>query len=595
MTRLVALLLVLTTTLAWGEREALSRDFIEGSAKLQLGDFLKARAMAEQMLLLNSNSLEAHCLLGQVQLWGEGNLALADFHLGQSLEFLQDQHPDSNSDRFPAEIHRSLLKDLAMVSFEREEFQRSLELLSEHDRLYSPKLTYRRGWPLMKLGEFTEAEEELHTFRQGLDEFDPLRVRVTDTLGQLDYERGKTQQAESFFEEASLLDSDLSEEPDPVYLCNLGEVQRDLGKFEAATDSWKLATEMESARSYAAPNELLARHYAAQARHNDALAAIEKAHARRHKLHPRVARATQARYLASLGEVLLAAGQSELALSALNLSLELPHRNARNSNRAELEMSKRYVLLAAAHAMEAERRSGLAESKPTDSSLFEMESSLHHLEAQWAFSLAAAYSYRGSGFQSQVRAFGPGSFQAPWLLHHLTSMYPKESLSWAQRSDESGKQIYLACLEASVGDEALIPKEQVLARAVSLALRGQKELALSLDPFVLQRLQDSIGMTVTGSEEVRQYLLESPRLFEGPQLRLDVGADLSARLRGFDGHIDLEILPQDNPEALALAVHTRLFSLHLPWDKNRLKSLLTEPDPKRKASAKIGRLIEQQR
>lgn len=595
MTRSLFFTLLLTTALCWGEQTNPSRDYIEASAKLQTSQFLKARAIGEQLFTLDPNSYEAHCILGQVHLWGEGNLSRADYHLHKALDLLLALPADPQSDRFPADVHSVLLRDLAAVSFEREDYEASLRFLSQHDKLYEPKLAYRRGWPLMKLGKFAQAESELHDFRQTLDEFDSLRVRITDNLGQLKYEQGELEKAEAYFQEASLLDTELSETPDPVYLCNLGEVQRDLGKFQAAEETWLMATEIEAERSYGAAYELLAKHYSSEGRHSQALEAMEKAHAQRLHLIPKVARSTRSRYLASLGEVLLAAGESDTAISALQLSVALPQRNARNSTRAELEISKRYLLLASAYTMEALREGKTEDPTTLQSGLPMFETSLYHLQAQWAFSLASAYSYRAEGFQAQGQAFGPGSLQAPWLLHHLKAMYPEQALSWLTRSESSRGREYLACIAPKLAKVEAIPQRSVLARAVAYSLQGDKEMALTLDPLSLVRTNASIGITVTGSREVLELLLKSPRFTEGSQIRLDVKHDFSAHLRGADGHLSFEIPPQANSSALAVAVYRKLFSPNLPWTKNRLLALLSEPDPKRQASSKMDKIIRRQK
>lgn len=572
-------------------------DFTNAAQAVLAHRYVDARTTAERMLEQDPSSFEADAILGQVNLRGEEDLGLAQLHLERARRLLEERYPPPLDESGPVALHQQILRDLRQTAYLRENYERSLQVIDEYNSLYKPDLDSLRGWPLLKLGRFDEARAAVEKARQALSEDDPRQADLLDTLGQLAYERSNLAQAESQFLAASNMETDTADQPDPVYLTNLGEALRDQLRFEEAEATWLEATDWPHPGTYAEPRERLACLYAGAARWSEALEQLEQSLAWRADLWPQVAAHSRASHLTSVGEVLLGLGQSELAAAALRRALDEPNRQALSSGRTEVALAKRYALYAAALELEGARA---RESQSWLSGKAWWEAGRRALEARfvaaWARSQASVVLARG-GLEGALKPYGPGAMECPWMLPELARVLGPGPLSLAMAvpatgpADESYRPYRALCLP-DLAPPDLAPNE-ALARAALLARQGEWGQALRLDPLAARRQGLSIGISVPGSPELGRLLEGSPRFHPGDHLQILVGPDRSAVVRDAQGVDMVRTPPFPDLPALAAGLHQALFTPHLEgWSPARLSALTREPSPGRMASARLETLLE---
>ena len=66
---------------AWAQTFPYSPEYIQGAQAVLGHRYVDARSVADTLLSSDPDSFEAEALLGQVHLWGEDDLGLAEVHL----------------------------------------------------------------------------------------------------------------------------------------------------------------------------------------------------------------------------------------------------------------------------------------------------------------------------------------------------------------------------------------------------------------------------------------------------------------------------------------------------------------------------------
>lgn len=556
--------------------------------------YVDARTIAEGMLLEDPESFEAHSVLGQVHLRGEEDLGLAAYHLQQARDLLEARFPPPLAEGGPLALHQEILRNLRLVAYLSQDYETSLGLIADYNRLYDPDLDHLRGWPLMKLGRFGEAEAAVKAAQKNRPEEDPAQVDLWDTLGQLAYEQQRLPEAAEQFQAAALLESDTADQPDPVYLTNLGEVQRDQLSFEQAEATWREATDWRHPGSYAEPHQRLACLLAGQGRLEEAYAELEQAVAWRAELWPQVAAHTRASHLTSVGEVLLAAGDASRALEVMERALGTPHRQALSSERSEILLAKRYLLASTAHELAARQAeetrswSSGADWWRAGRTAFE-----HQLKAAWARSQAAIRLTSAHDLEASLRPYGPGAMQCPWLLPRLAAALGPAATQLALPDQQSTENFSGEAYRGLLGmpEKAMLPESETLARARGLARGGEWAEALRLDPSVARRENLSLGVAVQGPEEVADRLYASPRFHPGGPLVLTVDAARAAVLKDEQGQVLAQVAALPDAAGLVAALHQALFRRPTEWTAQRLDALTREASPGRMASARLEQML----
>ncbi len=150
-----------------------------GFETVRAGGYVRAREIAEEILLEDPEAFTGHVLLGMAQHRGEGNLPRAFFHLQRGLELFEEQYganPDSSAPWF---WHGAVLGELAQVSGEMGRHQQKIHFLALHDQSYQPQWPADRAWPLMRLRHYEEARRAVLEGMLLLDQPDQVATALT--------------------------------------------------------------------------------------------------------------------------------------------------------------------------------------------------------------------------------------------------------------------------------------------------------------------------------------------------------------------------------------------------------------------------------
>jgi hypothetical protein len=580
-----------------------SKEFTEAAQAVLARRYVDARTIAERMLESDPESFEAHAILGQVHLRGEQDLGLAQWHLLTARRLLEQKYTVPADEDAPRAVHQEILREQQRAAYLSERYQLSLDLVAEYEKLYEPHQDHLKGWPLLKLERYSEARDAVESARRALAEDDPRQVDLTDTLGQLAYEQGDLQLAEQQFQAAALMETDTAEQPDPVHLTNLGEVFRDTLRFAEAEETWLQACAWAHPGSFAQPFERLACLYANQGRWELSLRALEQSLTWRAELYPSVASHTRAWHLAAVGEVMLAMGESELALDVLERSLLEPNRQALSSGHSQVELAKRHLLYAGALELAAQKA---AEARSWSSGQAWWRAGRQTVEARlaaaWARSRAGALLAQG-GLSQATHPYGPGSMQCPWLLPQLSlALGPGATTLALAAPARDGEAAYRQLLRpvdskpqkpahSATSTADSLPQAETMAQAIVLARGKRWREALALDPSVTRRLGLSIGISVEGLPGLEEQLAKSPRFHPGKELTVKVSAERSCLVVDALGAELARVTSHQELESLSEALHQALFTLSTGWDRRRLQALTREASPGRLASARLQALL----
>lgn len=539
-------------------------DYIKATRALVAKDYVQARTLAEELLSRSPDSITGHAVLGQVHLWAEADLAQADFHLSRALAKIESDYTFPLKKEEVRRLHKSVLVALRKVKFDRGAYRESLGLLDLHDRYYEPRLVHLRGWPWLKLGDFEAARRELDQARAEVDPSDPRYPEILDTYGQLSYESGDPARAQELFEEAWLVSEEVSQQPDPAYLTNAGESARDLGRFETAEEHWLGAADWPHPYTQAAPLQQLAQLYAGRGDFEAAFQALDGARKWRSQLDSSVAHLTRASHLTEVALVLVAGGDGQLAAEAVERALMERFGQAKNSSRRELLESRLYLVYAAALQLEAERLSEEGEF---------WRSRQCRLRRWWAQTRAGllAAGVEG-GLALQLRPYGPGSLNAPWLRGECLEAWGRSvagGAGWEQVS-------------------WVTP----LGQAREWARQGRVAEAMAVDRAVVRRLGLSLGLEVRGDGEVARRLYASPRFHPGVDWVVEVEQDLSARLTGTEGREWCRLGPQADVDSLCRRLHREMFRAPLKRTEQERVAVTEAASPSRVYSKQLQRLLK---
>lgn len=599
---LCILIAVALTPPIWAQEYRYDEKYMAAAQAVLARRYVDARTLGERLLVEDPTSFEAHAVLAQVHLMGEGNLARADYHNTLARELLEKNFPPPLSEGAPIALHREILRTARQVAFEREDYLKALAEIDAYNTLYEPHVNQLKGWPLLKLGRYEEAQELVQNLRVDLDEYDSRQADLLDILGQIAYEQSRLEPARDFFEQAALLELDTSEDPDPAFFTNLGEARRDLLDFDGAIAAFTEAGAQSKSSTYAQPDLRLAALLAGQGRFEDAFSHLEAAQERRGDLFGNTLVQTRAAYLTGIAEVFLALGDSERALRALEEAFLSPHRYAWLSGQTEMALGKRYLLYACALDLESQKE----REKATWTNDFLAWSSHRRsaelsLRAAWARAQVATYAARGNAVSALLKPYGPNALEAPWLLPRMREVLGAGPLATALKTlgedpKMKGYTSYIPLLKPSA--TALrepLPSSESLAGAELDLQDSRWGEALRKDPSISRRRKVAIPLIVEGPSQVERCLLSSPRFEAGEGTRLLVGNDFSATLNDAGGQLLARIGPSGGPEDLSRALHQTLFERALEWNPARLDALIGEPDPGRAAGSRLEGLLNQER
>ncbi len=578
---------------------------------LRKEQFLTARSKAEKVLAEYPNSVIGNYALGLVFREAEGALPQSLWHLERATEYYEARYAPGEHGGVPWQLHRDLLYALQVTALLLDDSERQLAILDRHDQYYSPKLIAHRGWPLMKLGRFSEARLTMHrALAEGDTRFHGRALNSLCAIESESHEREASYQACNevlAFGRKRIADGyvnvSLAVYANNASLSALGVLKHD----EAERIALEGTRHPDGSGSN--PWRHLVSVYVAAGRLPEAIGAAREMQVWRARQPPDMRDQHRADVDAALALLFLVGGDAESGLLLADRALDRPDRRGMISSKPEQALGLHALLRRALRIQRSEELSELGASASSWRARIELM--LASARERWLASedeeRVAQILVDEKMLDASLRPYLDGGLSGPPMLspdlaETLGPAVTAASLARARLADPGPAFIpYFNVIGANVAllrghhEEALMlarealavlpPAESLLAaRAAAIgasAALARHSLAdavplllrtLSLDPGALRHfgLSLPVRFDATGgpAQETGALLARSPRFWDEPRSGLILsiaprGARLEACLRGADGtSLACADVPLDAeaPSALARAFHRALLS-----------------------------------
>jgi tetratricopeptide (TPR) repeat protein len=585
---------------------------------------VKAREAAESILRTNPNSFVGYYILGEVYARVEGSLPKAYYYLKKGQQLIESHWGQSIGDEGPWLWHARVIEELIDVTGQMDRYEEQLSLLDVRDRHYRPKLTWRWGWPLMKLGRMDEARKKM---QEALTSEDPGAVLAAmNTLGAVEAEMDRPEASYEVFRKLIDLSAAKKWQKDATVFNNAAETALALMKFDEAENLLIESSGSFNYGTYSNPWRQLAMLYVREGRMPEAVAAVRGMQQWTRANRPALEQQSWAErnYLAAA--VLLECGYTAEALQILRLARNRPDR--RGGTSTHLDQSEAGFLLLFRHALKVHRET-LAEeasfSPFRQRPWLWLQSVAEGLEMWSAGRRAAALIIENNRLPWSVRTAAPDYIDiVEWCRIDLDEILGPgvaagEAARLLKRVDGTGQREkpYLELLRGYgellsgsrnsarqlLGDAlATLPSAEVYGRAQTQALLGSESEAAGLlsealihyhqalekAPGVFRALALSLPCRITastdqGSQKAAELLAGSPRFRQvgrGFDVRVTSSRSvLLASLVGPDGTVLSEAsvpLGKDPVEAarrLCREFHRKTFSPKVDLSQTDIASL----------------------
>ncbi len=307
---------------------AASKEEIEIWLEIESAKSIKARELAQKHLKKHPKSFIAHLALGIVHQYAEGDFPRALYHLNLALQHYEARFGPTPPPSAPWRWHAEIVRELAEVYGNLEQFGRKLELIARFNKLYEPDMIAERAWPLMKLGRYKEARAAAEA---GLIGNDPKQVsRALNALCAIEFEAGhdgasydacKRALEHAKAERGIVTDVDLT---------NLAEAARSLFRLDEAEQLLLEATKARVA-SYGNPWTELAELYTREARLAEALHALKEVPAYKERRPPHIRESDRNEIRRAVASFFLVINRADDAQNITGKALLAPDRRGHNS------------------------------------------------------------------------------------------------------------------------------------------------------------------------------------------------------------------------------------------------------------------------
>jgi tetratricopeptide (TPR) repeat protein len=298
------------------------------------GRLLTARRLAEEALAANSASLVGHYVLGCALREAEGAPASAMAHLGRARELYETTWSVAPpSEGAPWELHREILFAIQEVAQELEIDGYRLSIIEYYDALYEPDLHAQRAWTLMRLGDIEGARAATEA---GTNTVDPssrsLALNARCAIETVVGTRATRLEAcaAAFDNAARRAQADTA--TDPMHSTNVAVHAYNAALAAMATGDAERAAEFvvagtrRLAFTAANPWRLLVSIQLASGQMNDALTSLRRMDDWRSRQPPYLRDQVRADTEATFATAMLAAGENEAGLAAIDRALAQPDR-----------------------------------------------------------------------------------------------------------------------------------------------------------------------------------------------------------------------------------------------------------------------------
>ena len=302
--------------------------------------WVRARELATRILRDDPDSPVGEYVLAVALHEGEGNVALALHHYRRARKLLEDRDGDPPPGR--EKLHRELLRDLARCLGNLGRYEEQLAVQRDLRERYEPDAWYRDVWPLMKLGRLDEARAAAARAIATGRVFDELVAR--NGLCAIDGWPACRELLARVRELGLPLD---------LPLRNAASAAVEVGRYEDAERWFLEAAEMGDQETN--PWQDLVELYTLEGRLPEATDAAKRMLRRARRFPPVLRQAHRSGALAAAAGLLLAGGDADRAVEAVERALAEPDRTSHWSGNEGSVNSALFLLGAAAHRARAAR------------------------------------------------------------------------------------------------------------------------------------------------------------------------------------------------------------------------------------------------
>lgn len=595
---------------------------------VERGGFAGARAITEELLRRDRDSIHGHLMLGIVQHLGEGNLPRAFYHVKRSRQLLEERYGEMPLDDSIILWHALAIGEMAEVSGAMGRHEDKIRYLYERDQLYAPARPAQLGWPLMRLRRYDEARravEEALALGERPDQLAIARTALCAIEAELQ-RRDASWEACRLAAEHERRDS----QGGPTPFTNAAEAALGMLRFDDAERLILEGTKRFQRGTVSNPWLDLTHLYLAEGRLSEALDSVRRMFRWRRRQPAHVDEQNRSETDITSALFLLVAGRAEEATRVTRRILDAPDRTGYTSSESEQMEAGNALVDSVAQRMAAELAAERASWSPFwEAARARLEARRRHLSSWASGRQAAALVASRRTLLATLRPYLAGSMEVPeWIeteiVRYLGPGVVAAALDTAQGRETlpEAEGYFLAyeaevawvrgdgrrtvtwvdgALEALPGSEALLRARLAAIGAQAARDAGNPQRALELfdqvlqqDPGAIRRLGLALPVAFAASPglagETLTYLERSPRFDVAGRgwFRVEVEGDAGAgraRLFGPQGtrYSEVVVRPragetaEDMARRLAREFHEAVFAPRLDLTQADLRSLDGSP------------------
>ncbi len=514
------------------------------------GSFARARALTEELLRRDGDSIEGNFLLGMIHHRAEGNLPRALYFVKRSRQLLEERYGTVPYEQEMIFWHSIVIAEMAEVSGAMGRHEDKVRYILERDQLYEPSMTAQLGWPLMRMRRYDEARAVVEEALQMPDR--PGQRAIARTA--LCAIEAELQRREASWEACRLAAEHEHGEAHggPTPFTNAAESALGVLKFDEAERMILEGTRRFQSGTVSNPWLDLTHLYLAEGRISEALEAVREMFTWRRRQPAHIDEQNRAEAELASAIFLIVAGRPKEAAGVTSRILERPDRTGYTSSESGQMEAGNALVDSVAHRAAAELAAERASWSPFwDSVKARLEARRLALRA-WSSGRRVASLLAGERILlATLRPYLAGSMEIPeWMETELVAFLGPGVVAAALEEgraseDLEGAEGYFLAYEAEIAwqngaerralekvDRALqeLPGSEVLLRARVSAIGAQAALdsgapqralelfdqVMQLEPGVIRRLGLALPASFEAAspglaEETVSYLEKSPR------------------------------------------------------------------------------------
>ncbi len=512
--------------------------------------FARARALTEELLRRDADSIEGNFLLGMILHRSEGNLPRALYSVKRSRQLLEERYGAMSFEQEMIFWHSIVIAEMAEVSGAMGRHEDKVRYILEHDQLYEPSMTAQLGWPLMRLRRYDEARAVVDEALRMADR--PRQMAIARTA--LCAIEAELQRRDASWEACRLAAEHerRDSQGNPTPFTNAAESALGVLKFDEAERMILEGTRRFQSGTVSNPWLDLTHLYLAEGRISEALDSVRQMFSWRRRQPPHIDEQNRAETELASAIFLIVAGRPAEASRMTTRILDRPDRTGYTSSESEQMEAGNALVDSVAHRAAAELAAERASWSPFwDATKARLEARRLALRAWSSGRRAASLLASKRILFATLRPYLAGSMEVPeWMETELVAFLGPGVVTAALEQGRAGEDLggaegYFLAYESEVAwlngaerkalekvDRALqeLPGSEVLLRARVAAIGAQAALdsgqprralelfdhVMQLEPGVIRRLGLALPASFEAAspglaEETVSYLEKSPR------------------------------------------------------------------------------------